>query len=150
MTKTLEGVILFFFVAAIAALANTIGYKVDFQTSLIGAMILALVSAIGYLVAQLPGFRKLPVIFWVSIVAVIMSTPIFPLAGKFLELTKDVNLLAVCTPILAYGGLSVGKDLETFRKMSWRVVPVALAVFTGTFIFAALLAEITLHFEGVI
>ena len=150
MTKIVDGISLFFFVAVIAAIGNTIGYKVDFIVSLKGSMVLAFVSAVGYVVAMLPLFRKLPVIFWVSIVAVLMSIPAFPLAQQFLELTKPVNLLAVCTPILTYGGLSIGKDIEMFKKMSWRVVPVALAVFTGTFIFAALLAEVTLRWEGVI
>ena len=47
-------------------------------------------------------------------------------------------------------GLSLGKDLGAFRRLSWRIIPVALAVTAGTFICATALAQLVLHLEGLI
>jgi hypothetical protein len=51
--------------------------------------------------------------------------------------------------VLAYCGLSLGKDIDAFKRLSWRIVPVALAVGAGSFICATVLAEIILHLEGI-
>ena len=98
---------------------------------------------------MLPGFKKLPMVFWVSLIAVVVSLPQFPGSDVLLSYTKQVNFLAITTPILAYGGLCLGKDLEAFRQLSWRIVPVALAVAAGSFLCATFLAEIMLHLEGI-
>ena len=63
--------------------------------------------------------------------------------------TKVVIFFAVTTPLRAYDGLSVGKDMEAFKALSWRIIPVALAVAAGSFICATVLAEIMLGLEGV-
>lgn len=56
--------------------------------------------------------------------------------------TKQVGFLPITTPVLAYCGLSLGKDIDAFKRLSWRIVPVALAVGAGSFICATVLAEI--------
>lgn len=61
---------------------------------------------------------------------------------------KHINFLATTTPILAYGGLCLGKDLEAFKRLSWRIVPVAMAVASGSFLCATALAELMLHLEA--
>lgn len=149
MNKTLEMLALFFLCATIAAAGNMVGYKIDMGDSLLGAFVVAGIAAIGFLISKLPYFGKLPMIFWVSIVAIYASTSLFPWSEFVLTTTKKVQFLAICTPILAYAGLAVGKDLEMFKKISWRIVPVALAVFAGTFLFAAILAHFTLQWEGI-
>lgn len=148
--KILETIFLLILVAIIMAAGNTIGYHIDFITSLEALGILVVISIIGFLISKLPIFRKLPVILWVSIVAAIVSSPVFSLHETIVQVTDKVSLLAVCTPVLAYAGLAIGKDLALFKRISWRIIPVSLAVFSGTFIFAALIAQITLHWEGVI
>ena len=115
----------------------------------IGVLILVAISALGALLSMLPGFMKLPMVFWVSLIAVVVSLPQFPGSDVLLSYTKQVNFLAITTPILAYGGLCLGKDLEAFRQLSWRIVPVALAVAAGSFLCATFLAEIMLHLEGI-
>lgn len=112
-------------------------------------MIIAICFA-GILIARIPVLKKLPVVFWVSIIAVIVSIPSVPGATTITAATNPVNFLAACTPILAYGGLSLGKDIPAFKRLSWRIVPVALMVASGTFICATLMAEVMLHLEGVI
>ena len=65
------------------------------------------------------------------------------------EQTKHINFLATTTPILASGGLCLGKDLAAFKRLSWRIVPVAMAVASGSFLCATALAELMLHLEGI-
>ncbi len=112
--------------------------------------VLAGISLAGYLIGLLPKFNKLPVILWASIVAAYLSSPYFPYSDLLVQLTNKVSLLVICTPVLAFAGLALGKDLAQFKTISWRIIPVSLAVFTGTFIFAALIAQVTLRWEGVI
>ncbi|OCG21627.1 hypothetical protein A9G11_08120 [Gilliamella sp. wkB108] len=148
--KILETIFLLILVAIIMAAGNTVGYKIDFIVSLQALGILVVISIVGLLISKVPVLKKLPVILWVSVVAALVSSPIFPCNEVIVSVTDQVSLLAVCTPVLAYAGLAIGKDLVLFKSISWRIIPVSLAVFSGTFIFAALIAQITLHWEGVI
>ena len=148
--KIFETIFVFILVAIIMAAGNTVGYHIDFISSLEALAVLVIISIVGFLISKLPGFNKLPVILWVSVIAAIVSAPIFPYHEEVVAITDQVSLLAVCTPILAYAGLAIGKDLALFKNISWRIIPVSLAVFSGTFIFAAIIAQVTLHWEGVI
>ena len=148
--KILETIFVLILVAIIMAAGNTVGYKIDFMLSLEALFVLVVISIVGLLLSKLPGLKKFPVILWVSIVAAVASSPIFPYHKELVAITDQVSLLAVCTPVLAYAGLAIGKDLALFKNISWRIIPVSLAVFSGTFIFAALIAQVTLHWEGVI
>lgn len=128
---------------------NTIGYKMPVGEAAIGYIIMLVITLLGAgLTRVIP--LKLPMVFWVSIVALVATAPISPIAATITSYTSKVDFLAICTPILAYAGLSIGKDIEAFKQMSWRIIVVALAVYTGTFLFATLIAEIVLRFEGVI
>lgn len=123
--------------------------KVNMAESSIGVLLLVVITAFGILVSHLPGFRILPMVFWVSIIAVVISLPGFPGGDWVIHYTKLVGFLPITTPVLAYCGLSLGKDIDAFKRLSWRIVPVALAVGAGSFICATVLAEIILHLEGI-
>ena len=148
--KILETIFVLILVAIIMAAGNSVGYKIDIISSLEALAVLVIISIVGFLLSKLPGLKKFPVILWVSVVAAVASSPIFPYHKELVAITDQVSLLAVCTPVLAYAGLAIGKDLALFKNISWRIIPVSLAVFSGTFIFAALIAQVTLHWEGVI
>ncbi|MCO6524686.1 MAG: hypothetical protein J6562_06645 [Candidatus Schmidhempelia sp.] len=148
--KLLETLFLLILLSLIIVAANVVGYHVDIILTLTAAFILAAIAATGYLIAKLPICNKLPIIFWVSLVAIIVSIPQFPGSTWIIEITKNIQFLAVCTPILAYAGLAIGKDLDMFKKISWRIIPVALAVCSGTFLCAAIIAQVTLDSNGII
>ena len=148
--KILETIFVLILVAIIMAAGNSVGYKIDIISSFEALAVLVVISIVGFLLSKLPGLKKFPVILWVSVVAAVVSSPIFPYHTELVAITDQVSLLAVCTPVLAYAGLAIGKDLALFKNISWRIIPVSLAVFSGTFIFAALIAQVTLHWEGVI
>lgn len=148
--KIMETIFLLILVAIITVAGNYVGYRVDIISSIEAMTVLVVISIVGFFIGKLPGLRKLPVILWVSVVAALVSSPIFPGNELIVAWSNKVSLLAVCTPILAYAGLAIGKDLALFKNISWKIIPVSLAVFSGTFIFAALIAQVTLHWEGVI
>jgi hypothetical protein len=127
---------------------NTISYKHPVGEAVIGYLILVAIIAVGLLIHR--AVPRLPMVFWVSIVAIAVAAPISPLAKTIGYYTGKVDFLALCTPILAYAGLAVGKDLESFKKMSWRIIVVAVCVYTGTFLFATMIAEVLLRMQGVI
>ena len=129
--------------------ANTFGYNGDLAQGAVGILVIVAIAFFGVVIQMLPGFNKLPVVFWVSLTAVIVSIPSFPGGVWIVEQTKHINFLATTTPILAYGGLCLGKDLEAFKRLSWRIVPVAMAVASGSFLCATALAELMLHLEGI-
>ena len=135
--------------AAYSVIAHVVGSNGEIVAGSIGGLVLVLITIIGVIISWLPGFRKLPMVFWVSIVAVVVSMPQFPISDWILAQTKNVGFLSITTPILAYGGLCLGKDLAAFKQLSWRIVPVALAVAAGSFLCATALAEIMLHLEGI-
>ena len=143
MSKS-EKITQFVIVICIAAIITAVGNVMDgkhlFGDSLIGVA----------LISYLPYANKLPMVFWVSLVGVVASLPGMPGQEWIIAKTSQVTFLATTTPVLAYAGLSLGKDLGAFRRLSWRIIPVALAVTAGTFICATALAQLVLHLEGLI
>jgi hypothetical protein len=49
--------------------------------------------------------------------------------------------MALTTPILAYAGLSIAKDLPAFRRLGWRIIVTSLTANAGTFLCAAAIAQ---------
>ena len=132
------------------ALGKDIGYAQFIGEAALGYAIMFTIALIGIACAKfLPG--KLPMVFWVSVIATLSTVPqVSPWSKEIAYYTGKVDFLALATPILAFAGLSFGKDIDKFKTMSWRIVVVALAVYTGTFICAAIVAQFLLKFEGVI
>ena len=153
MSKS-EKITQFVIVICIAAIITAVGNVMDgkhlFGDSLIGVAVLACIATIGAMISFLPYANKFPMVFWVSLVGVIASLPGMPGQEWIVAKTSQVTFLATTTPVLAYAGLSLGKDLGAFRRLSWRIIPVALAVTAGTFICATALAQFVLHLEGLI
>ena len=59
-------------------------------------------------------------------------------------------MLPLCTPILAYAGISAGKDLDTFKEQGIAIVCTAILAFIGTYIGSAIIAQIILKLTNVI
>ena len=94
---------------------------------------------------------QVPVILYVALITTILS---FPFAGWFsttmaTEFAK-IGLLPLCTPILAYAGISAGKDLDTFKEQGIAIVCTAILAFIGTYIGSAIIAQIILKLTNVI
>ena len=74
---------------------------------------------------------------------------IYELINKVSPIGK-IGLLPLCTPILAYAGISIGKDVDTFKEQGLAIVIVAIFTFAGTFLGSTIIAQIILKMTGVI
>jgi len=149
--KHLEIFFLAILCGAIIVMGHMIGYNnATLGQSILGVIVLVAVGYSGYLIAHLPGLNKLPSIVWITATAIFVSSAAFPFNQFVVDSTSKIPFLAVATPVLAYAGLAVGKDIEAFKKISWRIIPVALAVIAGTFLFATIIAQWALQVEGAI
>jgi hypothetical protein len=147
--KLRETVLVLLLMGVIVVVGNTIGYHYPITEAIIGYLIIMAVTLLGMGFAKIM-FIKLPMVFWISLVALLATSPISPYAVMITAYTSKVDFLALITPILAYAGLSVGKNLAMFKKISWRIVIVALTIYTGTFICATTIAQVMLRLEGII
>jgi hypothetical protein len=112
-----------------------------------GMFIIIAITIAGFAVGKLIPF-KTPVVVWISLIALLVSSSVFPGNAYIVKAAEQINFMALATPILAYAGLSFGKDLKEFKKLGWRIVVVSLVVYTGTFIFSSLIAELGFRLTG--
>ncbi|CAB5704165.1 Protein of uncharacterised function (DUF3100) [Delftia tsuruhatensis] len=85
--------------------------------------------------------RKIPAVCTVSVVAMFMVSPLSPWAAQVTELSSFNSFLGFTTPMLAFAGLSIAKDIPAFRQLGWRIVLVSFAANAGTFLGAAMIAQ---------
>ncbi|MFC7395477.1 hypothetical protein [Scopulibacillus cellulosilyticus] len=140
-----EKVIILCIVGIISLVGNWIGFGVTPIEALPGVIIMIIVALAGYIITNLLPV-KLPAVLWISLLAVFVSTPIFPGHDMIVKAVGKIDFMTLATPILAYAGLSFGKDIDAFKKLSWRIVVIALVVLTGSYLLAAVFSEITLRF----
>ena len=142
--------------ASIGNWINTIkaGAPVTPLDSLPGMLLLFIITVLGLvvwdLIGKATGGKNLPAIAYISLIAIIMTIPGFPGAEFTAASINKIGLLPLCTPILAYAGISIGKDLDAFRKQGFAIVMVALFAFIGTYIGSAIIAQIVLKVTGII
>lgn len=118
-----------------------------------GMFMLFAITVVGLVITQaldkiLP--KNLPAIAYISLVAIIVTIPGFPGAEYMYESMNKIGLLPLCTPILAYAGISLGKDIDTFKTQGVAIVCVALLTFVGTYVGSAVIAEVVLKLTGAI
>jgi len=135
-------------VAAIGLmLGNWINYHVFPADALLGMAFVVVVAAIGEVLKRvIPG--RIPAVFWVTMIGMALTAPYWPGAAWVAATTAKVNFLALSTPVLTYAGLSLAKDMPTFRALGWRIVVTSLAANAGTFIFATGIAQFLMHKPG--
>lgn len=128
---------------AVAWVANTIN-GAGLIEALPGMIILYAMTMIGLTVTRYAPFY-LPGVAWVSLVSILFTLPWTPGNAWLVEQLSAVNFLAIVTPVLAYAGLALTtRELQMFRQAGWKLVILALLVFTGTFISSALIANLLL------
>jgi hypothetical protein len=132
-------------VTALATLlGNWINYKTALQAAVVGMIGIVLVAVVSELIGRAVPV-KIPMVCWVAVVGMLATVPIGPWAAPIAELTGKVNFMALTTPILAFAGLSIAKDIPAFRQLGWRIVVTSLLASSGTFLFAAIIAQFFMH-----
>ena len=108
-----------------------------------GLVLLLLCTLVGCIIYELINKvspKNLPAIAYISFIAILIA----------IEQIGKIGLLPLCTPILAYAGISIGKDVDTFKKQGFAIVVVAIFTFAGTFLGSTIIAQIILKMTGVI
>lgn len=145
-TFSLPALVLIWVVAGtIALFGNAVTYKTPVSLDVVVGLGLILVPvAVGHVVYVLTK-GVVPAVVWVSIVAMAMTYPTMPFAPEVSAYTAKINFVALATPLLAFAGLSIAKDLPAFRALGWRIVIVSLMANAGTFVGATLIAQVFMH-----
>lgn len=132
----------------IMLVGNFVGFGVGILESIPGMLILVAISVAGLALAKLIPIN-MPAICYISIIGILIAIPASPISAYVVEATNKINLLAICTPVLAYTGVSIGKSWADFKKIGWRGIVVTLLVIFGTFFMSALFAEIFMRMQGI-
>jgi hypothetical protein len=125
-------------------IGNWITYHVPPADAVVGMAIVVAVAAAGEILKRVIPVR-IPAVFWATAIGMALTAPYWAGASWFAVVTGKVNFLAISTPVLTYAGLSLGKDLPTFKALGWRIIVTSLAANAGTFIFATIIAELLMR-----
>ena len=116
-----------------------------------GLVLLLVCTLVGCIIYELNNKvspKNLPAIAYISVIAILITIPgVSPIADYAIG---KIGLLPLCTPILAYAGISIGKDVDTFKEQGLAIVIVAIFTFAGTFLGSTIIAQIILKMTGVI
>ena len=94
---------------------------------------------------------KVPAVIWITIIGILLAMPYNTITAPFITTqVGKIGLLPAATPVLAYAGVSIGKDWVDFKKIGWRGILVALLVMVGTYLGSALIAQLILSIQGII
>lgn len=142
-----DTVIVLGIVSFMSLFSNVLGTKAGIVESIPGLLILCAIALVGMLAAKyIPG--GIPAAAYVVTIGCILTIPGVPGADFINLYVKKVGFVALCTPILAYAGVAIGKDLDAFAKSGWRICLLAIMVFIGTYIASAIIAQAILKSLG--
>lgn len=144
-----EWILILLIFSLMGAIANVVGYNYPFTISFVGMLILCLITLIGLIIEKLIPYN-VPAIIYISIIGLLVSIPWCPISGPIIYYTTKVDLVSLTTILLAYAGISMGKDLKDFKEIGIKGILVTFCVITGTFLGSALIAQVVLMYTGMI
>ena len=147
--RYIEWIVLFALSGLGIGLANLVGFQVGFLESLPGILILLGLSIAGVAVSKVVPL-KLPIVAYVSILGLLAACPLSPVREYVIAAAGKINFTAPLTMVGAYAGISISGQIKEFAKQGWKMILIGVFVMTGTFLFSALIAQVTLMFTGVI
>ncbi|WPC40319.1 DUF340 domain-containing protein [Clostridium sp. JS66] len=145
--KLKNSIFILVLIGILSLVGNLIGYKTSILASIPGMLILVGISIAGILLAKIIPV-KIPAVAYVVTLGCIITYPAVPGSAIINSYISKVNFLALTTPILAYVGISIGNDLESFAKSGWRIILVSCLSFIGTFLGSSLVAQLVLKLTG--
>ncbi len=147
--RYLEWIVLFILSGIGIALANFVGFDVEFMDSLPGIVVLLVISIVGVVIHKLVPLR-LPIVAYVSLLGLLAASPISPAREFVIEAAGKINFTAPLTMVGAYAGMSISGQIKSFLKQGWKMILIGVFVMTGTFIGSALIAQIVMKITGTI
>ena len=97
---------------------------------------------------KIPKWPKLPIAMYAVVLNTFVGMDFSPVAPWVIKNVGATNMMAICTPVLAYAGISIGKDIETFKKQGIGIVICSIITFVGTFLGSTIVADIVLKATG--
>ena len=105
--------------------ANMVGYE-SLGNSLPGILVLSAITVVGYFLSYVVPLKKVSAVLWISIIAILISSPISPISDFVITSVDNLNINAIITPILAYAGVIIGKDWGAFKSVGVKGVIVSI------------------------
>lgn len=135
--------------STIMILTNVIGYKTSFLDSVYGIELLCGIALTGLTISKfMSRFVKLPSMMYVSLLAMLLASPISPIQSFVINTTSKVAFMAPATALGAFAGISMGKDIKSFAKMGWKYVIITFFVIACCFIGSSAVAQLVLKITG--
>lgn len=145
--KIKDSLFILVLIGILSLIGNMVGAKNNIIDAFPGMAILVIISILGIILAKIiPG--KIPAVAYIVTLACILTYPGFPCSALISKYMEKVDFLTLTTPILAYVGISIGKDLDSFKKSGWRIIVVSCFVFLGTYLGSAIISQIILKALG--
>ncbi|ABS20829.1 hypothetical protein ACRS6Y_11595 [Bacillus cytotoxicus] len=149
MSTIFKSSLLLCIIGFMSIIANWISFNIPPKQSIMGMLILITISSIGFFLEKIVPL-KIPAVGYIGLVGILITVPWFPFSSYIVNWTSKINILSLATPVLAYAGISVGRNWVTFSKLGLRSIIVGIFVFLGTFLGSIVIAEIILRIQGVI
>ena len=105
--------------SVITVIGNWVGYKHPIADSLVGMLILSVITLAGLLLERYLPFNISSIIY-ISLIGIAVSLPMMPTSPFVVKYVGQVELLSIVTVFLAYVGIGIGKNWEQFKAMGWR------------------------------
>lgn len=150
LKNTLEQFKIMIVVAIMILIGQKIGFDFPVAAAIPGIILVVIVAMLSLIIKDLLPNLKFPAFAWATMIGLILSMPFMPTAELFLEYTNKVSFLGTTTPILAFAGISVGNKIPQLKKLSWKILIIAIVVFASTFFGSALIAQFVLKIQGII
>lgn len=147
--RYIEWAVMFIVAGLGIALANFVGFQVNFLDSLPGIAILLLISFASVVISNIVPF-KLPVIAYCSLLGLFIASPLSPIREFVIDAAGKINFTAPLTMVGAYAGISISDQLKEFAKQGWKMLLIAALVMVGTFTCSAIIAQVVLSLTHVI
>ena len=147
--RYIEWAVIFIVAGLGIALANFVGFQVNFMDSLPGIAILLLISFASVIISNIIPI-KLPVIAYCSLLGLFLASPLSPIREFVIDAAGKINFTAPLTMVGAYAGISISDQLKEFAKQGWKMLLIAALVMIGTFTCSAIIAQVVLSLTHVI
>lgn len=129
------------FTVVVSTICNMVGYEFNIMESLPGMIILAVLCIAGYALSFIVPVKKISSVLWISILAILLASPISPVSEPVIKYVGNINLNAITTPILGYAGIIIGKDWGAFKEVGVKGIIVSIFVIVGTFLISSLMGD---------
>lgn len=109
----------------------------------IGVAFLLLLTRVCFALAKL--LPAVPASVFVLGLGTILSANFLPTGAWLAHTLENIDVMMLGLPGLAMIGLTLGRDIQALRRLSWKIVIVALLTYSSSFIAAAALGQVALH-----